>query len=32
MALHEGGKYALALLEPVCRPETWLEAQQATKR
>jgi MoxR-like ATPase len=31
MALHEGGKYALALLQPVCRPETWLEAQQTTK-
>jgi len=31
MALHEGGKYALARLQAVCRPETWLEAQQATK-
>jgi MoxR-like ATPase len=31
MALHEGGKYALARLQPVCRPETWLEAQRATK-
>jgi len=31
MALHEGGKYALACLEPICRPDTWLEAQQATR-
>jgi MoxR-like ATPase len=30
MALQEGGKYALARLQPVCRPETWMEAQQAT--
>jgi MoxR-like ATPase len=31
MALQEGGKYALARLEPVCQPGTWMEAQQATK-
>jgi MoxR-like ATPase len=31
MALHEGGKYALARLQAVCRPEAWREAQQATK-
>jgi MoxR-like ATPase len=31
MALHEGGKYALACLQAVCRPEAWLAAQQATK-
>src|SRR5580700_10408030 len=30
MALHEGGKYALARLQPVCRPEDWLRAQHAT--
>jgi MoxR-like ATPase len=31
MALHEGGEYALAHLQPVCNPEDWLRAQQATK-
>jgi MoxR-like ATPase len=30
MALHEGGTYALANLQPVCTPAEWLEAQQAT--
>jgi len=30
MALHAGGTYALATLQPVCKPEAWLEAQQAT--
>jgi MoxR-like ATPase len=32
LALHAGGKYALAHLEPVCDPERWLRAQQATER
>jgi MoxR-like ATPase len=31
LALHHGGKYALADLEPVCTPETWWQAQQATE-
>src|SRR6202453_2349161 len=31
MALHEGGKYALACLQAVCQPASWLVAQQATK-
>jgi MoxR-like ATPase len=30
MALHEGGTYALATLQSVCKPEAWLAAQQAT--
>ncbi len=30
MALHEGGTYALADLQPVCTPAEWLEAQAAT--
>jgi len=31
MALHEGGKYALARLQPVANPEAWQQAQQTTK-
>jgi MoxR-like ATPase len=31
MALHEGGKYALTSLQPVCKPDTWRDAQEATK-
>ena len=31
MALHEGGKYALDCLQPVCGPESWRRAQRATK-
>jgi len=30
MALHQGGTYALATLQSVCKPEAWLDAQQAT--
>jgi MoxR-like ATPase len=30
MALHEGGKYALDSLQPVCKPETWRDAQHVT--
>jgi MoxR-like ATPase len=30
MALHHGGTYALADLQPVCTPAEWLEAQRAT--
>jgi MoxR-like ATPase len=30
MALHEGGTYALARLQPVCSPEGWLKAEHAT--
>jgi MoxR-like ATPase len=32
MTLHEGGTYALATLQPVCKPEAWLEAQRAANR
>jgi MoxR-like ATPase len=31
LARHEGGKYALATLQPVCTPTAWQEAQQATE-
>jgi MoxR-like ATPase len=31
LALHHGGQYALANLQPVCTTETWLEAQRATE-
>jgi MoxR-like ATPase len=31
LALHQGGKYALTNLRPVCTPETWREAQHATE-
>ena len=31
LALHVGGKFALADLLPVCTPEAWLEAQRATE-
>ena len=31
LALHAGGTYALADLQPVCTPEHWLRAQQATE-
>ncbi len=30
MALHQGGTYALADLQPICTPEEWLGAQLAT--
>ena len=30
MALHDGGTYALANLQPICTPAEWLEAQLAT--
>lgn len=30
MALQEGGIHALARLQPVCRPDSWMEAQEAT--
>lgn len=31
IVLHQGGKFALSNLTPVCTPETWLEAQAATE-
>jgi MoxR-like ATPase len=31
LARHEGGKYALANLEPVCTPLAWMHAQGATE-
>ena len=31
LALHAGGTYALADLEPVCTPQEWLRAQRATE-
>jgi MoxR-like ATPase len=31
LALHAGGKYALAELEPVCKPQEWFRAQLATE-
>jgi MoxR-like ATPase len=31
LALHAGGKYALADLEPVCTSQEWLRAQRATE-
>ena len=31
LALHSGGKYALADLRPVCDPDGWLRAQRATE-
>lgn len=31
LALHAGGKYALADLEPVCTPQEWSRAQHATE-
>src|SRR5208283_5405585 len=31
LALHAGGKYALADLLPVCTPAEWLAAQRATE-
>jgi MoxR-like ATPase len=31
LALHAGGTYALGDLLPVCTPQEWLEAQQATE-
>ena len=31
LALHSGGKYALADLRPVCGPEAWLRAQRVTE-
>jgi MoxR-like ATPase len=31
LALHAGGTYALAQLEPACTPQEWLRAQRATE-
>ena len=31
IVLHDGGKYNLSELEPVCTPQEWLDAQRATE-
>ncbi|HXW36119.1 MAG TPA: MoxR family ATPase [Acidimicrobiales bacterium] len=31
LVLHQGGRFALEMLSPVCTPQSWLAAQQATQ-